>query len=169
MSGETVIVERQSPLPDQRYVTNFTIDPSGAVTMGQGGYLGGSETLPYQPEIASASLLVNDQPVTGVITPSNTFDVYSFTGVAGESVTISMAASSQTLDTNLFLISPSGVEIAANDDGDPVLLGVVGRTTDSIISEIVLPENGPYTIIATRFGTVYGGTIGGYTLTMRKN
>lgn len=169
VAGETVFVERQAPLVDQRYVTNFTIDPSGSVVAGQGGFLGGSETLPYQPEIVSAPILIASQPVTGVITPSNTFDVYSFDGVTGESVTVSLSASSQTLDTNLFLISPSGIEIAASDDGDPVLLGATGRTTDSIISEIILPENGPYSVVATRFGTVYGGTIGGYTLTMRKN
>jgi hypothetical protein len=113
--------------------------------------------------------LVNAQPVTGVISPTNTFDVYTFSGVAGESVTLSMAASSQTLDTNMFLISPSGVQIATNDDGDPVLLGQTGRTTDSLISEYRLGENGVYTVIATRYATVYGGTIGGYTLTMRKN
>lgn len=169
IAGEVITVDRQIPLVNQKYVTNFTIDPSGAAVAGEGGFLGGSETLPYQPEILSALALVSGQPVTGVITPSNTFDVYTFDGVTGESVTLSMAASSQTLDTNLFLISPSGIEIAGNDDGNPVLLGTTGRTTDSIISEIILPENGPYTIVATRFGTVYGGTIGGYTLTMRKN
>jgi len=169
VAGETIFVERQVPLVDQRFVTNFTIDPSGSVVAGQGGFLGGSETLTYQPEILSAPVLVSGQPVTGVITPSNTFDVYSFEGITGESVTIRLAASSQTLDTNLFLISPSGIEIAANDDGDPISLGATGRTTDSILSEVILPENGPYTIIATRFGTVYGGTIGGYSLTMRKN
>jgi hypothetical protein len=169
VAGETIIVERQLPLVDQRYVTNFTIDPSGSVEAGLGGFLGGSETLPYQPEVLSAPVLISGQPVTGVITPSNTFDVYSFEGITGESVTIRLSASSQTLDTNLFLISPSGIEIAANDDGDPISLGATGRTTDSILSEIILPENGPYAIIATRFGTINGGTIGGYSLTMRKN
>jgi len=169
VAGETIIVERQVPLLNQRFVTNFTIDPSGSVVAGQAGFLGGSETLPYQEETTSAPVLASGQPVTGVITPTNTFDVYSFDGVTGESVTIRLAASSQTLDTNLFLVSPSGIEIAANDDGDPISLGATGRTTDSILSEIILPENGPYTVIATRFGTVYGGTIGGYSLTMRKN
>lgn len=169
VAGETIIVERQAPLPDQRYITNFTIDPSGSATPGLAGFLGGSETLPYQQEVAAALSLVSAQPVTGVITPTNTFDVYTFDGVTGESVTLSMAASSQTLDTRLFLISPSGLEIAENDDGNPALLGVAGRTTDSIISEVILPEIGTYTVLATRFGTVYGGTIGGYTLTMRKN
>jgi len=169
VAGETIAVKRRVPLVNQRYITNFTIDPSGTATAGEGGFLGGSETLNYQPEIPSALTLVSAQPVTGVITPTNTFDVYTFDGVTGESVTVSMAASSQTLDTKLFLISPSGIEIAENDDGNPDLLGAVGRTTDSILNQIILPENGPYTVIATRFGTVYGGTIGGYTLTMRKN
>ena len=169
VAGETVAVQRQIPLVDQKFVTNFTIDASGVAIAGDAGIVGGSETLNFQPEIPSALTLVTGQPVTGVISPTNTFDVYTFAGVTGESVTISMAASSQTLDTNLFLISPSGVEVAANDDANPVLLGQTGRTTDSIISEYNLGENGPYTIVATRYATVYGGTIGGYTLTMRKN
>jgi hypothetical protein len=169
VAGETVLVQRQVPLVNQKFVTNFTIDPSGVAVAGEAGFIGGSETLNYQDQVATAMTLVNAQPVTGVISPTNTFDVYTFSGVAGESVTLSMAASSQTLDTNMFLISPSGVQIATNDDGDPVLLGQTGRTTDSLISEYRLGENGVYTVIATRYATVYGGTIGGYTLTMRKN
>ena len=170
VAGETIAVERQFPLVDQRFVTHFTVLPSGAATAGNGGFIdGGSDTLAYQPEILSAPVILSGQAQAGVITPSNAFDLYSFDGVTGETVTIRMSASTQTLDTNLFLVSPSGQEIAANDDGDPVLLGATGLPTDSIISEMILPENGPYTIIATRFATQFGGTIGGYTLTMRKN
>ena len=170
VAGETIAVEQRLPLVDQRFVTNFTVLPSGSATAGSGGFIdGGSQTLAYQPEILSAPTILSGQAQTGVITPSNTFDLYSFDGIAGETVTIRMSASTQTLDANLFLISPSGREIAANDDGDAVLLGATGLPTDSIISEMILPENGPYTIIATRFATQYGGTIGGYTLTMRKN
>ena len=80
-----------------------------------------------------------------------------------------MSANSQTLDTKVFLISPSGLEIAENDDGDPLLLGTTGRTTDSLISNITLAEEGQYVVLATRFGTIYGGTVGGYTLTLREN
>lgn len=169
VGDEVIIVERRAPLLDQRFVTNFTIDASGQAVAGEAGFLGGSETLPYQPEVSSALSLITAQPVTGIITPTNTFDVYTFESVTGESVTVSMAASSQTLDTNLFLLSPSGIEIAQNDDGNPALLGTTGRTTDSLISEVILPESGTYVVLASRFGTVYGGTIGGYTLTMRKN
>ncbi len=170
VDGETIDVERRLSLLGQRFVTNFTIMPSGLATAGTGGFIdGGSETLPYRPEILSAPVILSGQAVTGVITPANTFDLYSFDGLSGERVTIRMSASTQTLDTNLYLISPSGQEIAANDDGEPTLLGATGLPTDSLISEVALPENGPYTIIATRFATQYGGTIGGYTLNMTKN
>ena len=47
-------------------------------------------------------------------------------------------------------------------------LGLTGRTTDSRISGFELPESGPYTVIATRYGNQYGGTIGIYELTMTK-
>ena len=170
IAGATVSVDRQFPLVDQRFVTNFTVMPDGAAAQGPGGFIdGGSSTLPYLPELLSAPLITAGQTVSGTITPSNTFDLFSFQGSAGESVTISMSAATQVLDTNLFVISPSGVEIAANDDGDPVLLGTAGRTTDSIISELLLTENGPYTIIATRYATQYGGTIGNYSLTLQKS
>jgi hypothetical protein len=53
-----------------------------------------------------------------------------------------------------------GIEIAANDDANE-------GTTDSLISNILLTEDGTYTVIATRYGTVYGGTAGPYTLTLR--
>ena len=79
-----------------------------------------------------------------------------------------MTAVTLALDTNLYLIGPSGRELIANDDGDPAALGLTGRKTDSLISGYVLPENGPYTIIATRYGNQFGGTIGVYQLTLTK-
>ncbi|MDE2636641.1 MAG: hypothetical protein OXI30_09775, partial [Chloroflexota bacterium] len=69
---------------------------------------------------------------------------------------------------NLYLIGPSGRELIANDDGDPAALGLTGRKTDSLISSYSLTENGPYTVIATRYGNQYGGTIGVYQLTLTK-
>ena len=154
----------------KRYVTNFTVQPSGLTSVGDAGFIdAGSSTLAYQAEAFDAPPIESGQTVTGVISAENAFDVYRFNGVAGESVTISMAAATQTLDTNLYLISPGGRQIAANDDADPVLLGTAGRKTDSLISGYVLTENGPYTIIATRYANQYGGTIGVYSLSLRKN
>ena len=118
----------------------------------------------YQSEAFDPPAIEIGQPVSGIISADNTFDVYGFTGNAGDTISISMA--SQTLDTNLYLISPGDRELAANDDADPNLLSATGRSTDSLISDFVLPDNGPYVIIATRYGNQYGGTIGVYTLTL---
>ena len=170
VNGNLVADAREFPLIGQRYVTNFTVTPAGAVIVGEAGYIdGGSATLAYQAEAFDAPQIESGQSVTGVISAENTFDVYRFDGVAGESVTITMSAATQTLDTNLYLISPGDQQIAANDDADPVLLGTAGRKTDSLISGYVLRESGPYTIIATRFANQYGGTLGVYSLTLRKN
>ncbi len=168
-NGQLVANAIQFPQVGQRYVISFTIPPSGAALAGEGGFIdGGSSTLAYQEEAFNPPQIQDGISVTGTITPDNTFDVYQFSGAFGETVTISMAAATQTLDTNLYLIGPSETEIAANDDGDPLLLAT-GRKTDSLISGFLLPENGSYKIIATRFANQYGGTIGSYELTMRKS
>ncbi len=170
VDGVVVARTRQLPQLDQRFVTNFTVQPSGFAVAGEAGFIdGGSSTLPYQEEALDAPTIVSGESVTGTISPADTFDVYQFDGVAGETVTIGMSAVTLALDTNLYLIGPAGRELAANDDGDPVTLGLDGRSTDSQISGFVLPDNGPYTIIATRYGNQYGGTIGVYELTMTKN
>lgn len=170
VNGRVVADAREFPQLGQRFVTNFTVTPAGAADAGDAGFIdAGSGTLAYQAEAFDAPFIESGQNVTGVISAENPFDVYRFNGIAGESVTISMSAATQTLDTNLYLISPGDRQIGENDDADPVLLGSAGRKTDSLISGYVLTENGPYTIIATRYANQYGGTLGVYSLTLRKN
>ncbi|MDE2858596.1 MAG: hypothetical protein OXN94_12205 [Chloroflexota bacterium] len=170
VGGETIALERQFPLANQRFVTNFTVLPDGRASAGEGGFIdGGSSLIPYRSAAFDAPVIAAGETVTGTISSANTFDVFNFQGAAGEMVTIRMSAAAQVLDTNVFLISPSGVEIAANDDGDPALLGTSGFATDSIISGLALTENGPYTIIATRYAAQFGGTIGSYALSLEKN
>ena len=160
---------RHLPQPDQRLVTNFTVQPSGFGVAGEAGFIdAGSSTLDYQVAALDAPVIESGVPVTGTISPGNTFDLYQFDGIAGEIVTIGMTAVTLALDTNLYLIGPSGRELIANDDGDPAALGLTGRKTDSLISSYSLTENGPYTVIATRYGNQYGGTIGVYQLTLTK-
>jgi hypothetical protein len=160
VEGELVIGDVVSSLTfNERYVTNFTIDLTGQPARGQGGIIGTSETFEYRSEIPSAMRIVDGQTVTGSITGNNPFDLYTFEGRAGDVVTISMDATSQNLDTMLYLIDPNGVEIAFNDDSN--------ETTNSLITGVVLTQDGDYIIIATRFGAIYGGTIGGYNLALR--
>ncbi len=169
VDGVVVARQRQFPQPGQRFVTNFTVQPSGFALAGEAGFIdAGSGTLDYQEEALSAPTIESGVPARGTISPGNAYDVYQFEGTAGETVSLSMSGVTVVLDTNLYLIGPSGAELASNDDGDPVELGLTGRTTDSRISGFVLPENGPYTVIATRYGNQYGGTIGIYELTMTK-
>ncbi|MCY3779804.1 MAG: PPC domain-containing protein [Chloroflexi bacterium] len=169
VDGVVIARLRQFPQPGQRFVTNFTVQPSGLAIAGEAGFIdAGSGTLAYQDEALSAPVIESGVPVRGTISPSNTFDVYQFDGATGEAVNLSLSGVTLVLDTNLYLIGPSGRELATNDDGDPIELGLTGRTTDSRISGFVLPENGPYTVIATRYGNQYGGTIGIYELVMTK-
>lgn len=163
VNGKLVYTDIGRPTPNQKYVTSFTIDLNQQVQTGPGGFVGGSTTLNYQPEVATAPQITPGQNVTGSITPDNKFDVYTFQGTTGEVVSIGMNATAGTLDPTLFLISPTGVEIASNDDADP------GKTTNSLINKFTLPADGQYVVIATHFATVYGGTTGTYTLTLTKS
>ena len=167
VAGQTIAVERGFPLANQRFVTNFTVNPDGSARGGDGGFIdGGSDTVDFLPELLDAPPINLGQTVGGTIVGGNTFDLYSYQGATGETVTIAMSANAKTLDTALYLISPGGNEIAANDDGDLALLDAGAYPTDSIISGFTLTENGPYTIIATRYAGRYGGTMGGYSLTL---
>ena len=161
--GESVLSERIRPLPNQKYVTNFRIEADGSVVAGSGGIVGGSETLDYRTTAPLADTITSGQLVTGSITTVEPFKLYTFEGQSGEVATIRMRTTAGALDSTLFLISPTGFEIAFNDDA------VVGETTDSLISEFVLPDDGQYFVIATRYGTVYGGTEGRYELALQLN
>lgn len=162
IGGQVVISDSFAPLAQEHYITTFTVQNDGSITRGPGGTAGGSETIAYQTEVATAPVLTDNIPVSGIIADDNRFDVYTFTGEIGQTVTVRMDASTGTLDTLLFLMSPTGLELVANDDAVP------NETTNSLIQEFVLPQSGQYTIIATHYGTIYGGTNGSYTLTFSR-
>ncbi|NWF68913.1 MAG: pre-peptidase C-terminal domain-containing protein [Chloroflexi bacterium] len=158
VNGRMVFSDNANPRQGNRYVTNFTVNPDGSVSAGQGGIIGGSELIDYFGELPTAPALIAGQPVTGEITPANAYDVYVFDGTAGDVVTIGMTQISGTLDTKLFLIAPSGLQVAENDDV------VLGEDTNSVISSFELPQDGRYVVIATRYGIQFGGTVGQYRL-----
>ena len=87
------------------------------------------------------------------------YDVYSFSGTAGQQVSILMASSA--FDTYLFLNNPDGSNLAQDDDG------VGGGSTNSRIPAssgfITLPTTGTYTIWANSFNA---GASGAYSLTL---
>jgi hypothetical protein len=159
-NGRQVARATEAPLPNERFLTSFTINADNSTTPSDGGIIRGVETLDYRPEIATATALLPGAAAAGSITQDNKFDVYAYDGVANSSVTIALNATSGTLDTTLYLISPSGQLIAENDDAVP------GENTNSLIADFTLPEDGQYAIIVTHYGALYGGTTGTYTLTL---
>jgi hypothetical protein len=156
VNGRVVFNASANPLPNDRYVTHFTLGTDGTVEAGPGGIVGGVEQVAYQD--VSASPIIPGQPVTGEITAGDSFDVYTFDATAGDVVTIGMTQVSGTLDTRLLLVGPNGIQVAENDDV------VLGEDTNSVISQLELPDDGTYTVIATRYGLAFGGTVGQYRL-----
>jgi len=84
-------------------------------------------------------------------------DEYFFIGGVGDEVTITMTSSNDELDTYLYLIGPAGNVLTENDDDNG---------TNSAIRNFRLPDDGIYTIVATRFALQNGGGEGEYTLTL---
>jgi hypothetical protein len=171
VNDQVVVVERQVINIGDKYVITFTIGNDGTTTAGQGGFTSNG-IASLSEDIANETVLPIQPgtPINASITVDNVFDVYTFEGSADQTVTIFMQQTSQTLDTNLFLIDANGIQVAANDDADPAqITGVQQRPTDSLISNFTLPADGEYRIVATRYGTRYGGTIGTYRLTLQTN
>jgi hypothetical protein len=148
-------------LPGQVFVSSFTIGADGAVSFSG---LSGIVEEQILPDTA-ANLLAAAQPVTigsslvGTIATADPSDAYSFTVAANDLVTISMTATSGSLDTFLLLLDPQGNIVRSNDD---VQQGV----TDSQIGNALLTTPGTYTIVATRYGKRVGGTEGAYVLSV---
>ncbi len=87
--------------------------------------------------------------VTGEVPDDDHFE-YTFDGVEGEIVTITVRATDNSLDPVTTLIGPDGDEVDSNDDhddDDPDL-----ERFDSRISEVELPETGEYTVSVRGFG-----------------
>lgn len=164
--GQLVTVENLRMPLNQHYVIGFNVASDGSVQARQGGFSSTDVTLLPWQQRAAQPITIN-VPVFGQITDANPFNVYTFEGTAGQRVTISSLATSPTLDTKLFLIGPNGLQLAENDDSGVVSPTV--RRTDAIIANVLLPENGTYTVVSTRYAMIFGNTVGGYSLSVTLN
>ena len=106
----------------------------------------------------------------GSITNAEWFDMYSFSGTAGQYITLLMDGSNSDSpdvllnDPYLILYDASGNRLAYNDD-----IGGSPYNTDALISNYRLTANGTYYIRATRwdFNNSNNGGQGNYTLTVQ--
>jgi uncharacterized protein YfaP (DUF2135 family) len=158
--GET-LYQTQFPMTlDQHYVIGFDIanDQNLTTTVYEGGITGGLVTIDLAAE--QATPLPDSGTTTGVIGAGNRYDLWTFEGTAGDTVTISMTRQNGSLDTLLYLIGPDGFELASNDDVDE-------DVKNSTIPDFVLTDDGTYTIVATSYATIFGGTSGNYALTLQ--
>ncbi|MBN1965425.1 MAG: PPC domain-containing protein [Anaerolineae bacterium] len=162
INDQVVVNATAQPAPDQVYLTTFSVDVNGGTSAGAGGFIGGSSVLDVGQALLGAIPVEYGDIVSGTINQSSRFVVYTFEGAAGDQVRIGMDTLAGTLDTTLYLLSPDGAELAANDDA------VVNETTNSLISSVTLPSDGTYIIIATHYGLLYGGTSGTYNLTLTR-
>jgi hypothetical protein len=120
---------------------------------------GTGSTIDSVPALSDGASLQYGDSVRGTIDDVNFEERYTFSGTAGDVVTITMVADAGTnLDSYLYLYEGNGfTQLIYNDDAtDPA----VGRLNSQIL-EFVLPDTADYVIAASRFS----GT-GGYTLTL---
>jgi len=111
----------------------------------------------------TSRLLVYGDLVNGAIDDDTTSQMYTFVGLAGETVQITMKASNgSTLDCYLELQTADGTVLEANDDI------VTGQVRDSrIVAE--LPADGTYVIVASRYqGPDAAPTSGTYELSLER-
>ena len=152
-----VIIDNFTPFPQEHYITSFTIEPDGTVIRGEGGIVNNSQKIDYLSDLVSATALTDGLSLSGEISNENPFILYTFEGNLNDLVTIQMNSTGGTLDPLLFLVNPSGVELSINDDID-------NENINALIEDFRLSQEGQYIVIATRYGTVYGGTSGFYSL-----
>ena len=103
------------------------------------------------------------ETVSGEITDENYEQRWAFQGAQGDVVTIAMARSgdeSGALDGYLLLLGPNGETLTEVDDANQSVMPT--------IAYYVLPADGNYTIVATRFGFADGFSTGAYTLTLTR-
>lgn len=104
---------------------------------------GGGETVTVEPD--GTQVITYGQTINGVIDNEQVSRVYTFAALGGETVRITMEATSgSSLDSYLELQDTDGNVLERNDDIDP---GVVRNS--QIVAEI--PGDGEYTILASRY------------------
>lgn len=108
-------------------------------------------------DIEKASPLEADETITGTITGDDFQHVYRFEGKAGDEITLLMKGRSLDLEPYLVLLDEDGERLTETTDK-------YYEPTSVIIKDFVLPADGNYIVVATRFLEADGLSVGDYTL-----
>lgn len=128
-------------------VRSFSSSASGAYTLSLDlSGLGADE------DEASAVPLALGEPVAGALVPVGDTDAYSFSGLAGEVVDLSL----ESADFDAFVeVAFAGETIALDDDG--------GEGLNSLVQGLVLPFTGSYRVVVRALGD---GGFGAYQVSL---
>lgn len=143
-----------TPTATNTPATAFT--PS-ATAVGGSRYANSTALLPFSIESAASAF----NTISSTVDANAPLHLYSYTGVVGEVLNITMRSTSGDLDPFLLMIDPKGRELVRNDD----------ESSDSLNASIRgfrLPESGSYVIVASRFGQQFGFTAGDFDLSITK-
>jgi Flp pilus assembly pilin Flp len=113
-----------------------------------------SDDIPEEP--TADELVCGGDPVTGIINNVNYEDEWQFIGTANTLVTVTMRRASGNLDSYLQLLGPDGTVIVEDDDHGKI--DGDSSTNQDAEFAFVLPSNGVYTVLATRYA--YNQTAG---------
>lgn len=154
---------------------NVTFEPlripkSGryTVTVGRFGYSLGSTTGSYELLIerigngsAYGCALRYGDTVINTVTDMEPEVYYSFRAEQGDIVNIQMRRQSGDLDPYLTVLDSGGYVLESNDD-------VPGSGTDAEVRSLLIPADGTYYILASRYGLAAGRSSGNFVLTLEE-
>lgn len=99
--------------------------------------------------------------VAGTIDNSQPYEIWDIEVTAGESVTVTMAATGGNLDAYIGILNPNLSEVLIENDD-------FGNSTDAQVT-YTFTQPGTYSVVATRYGFEDGTSSGSYALTFSFN
>ncbi len=146
--GTYVIIASRFGQAAGRSAGGFSLILEEAVNSGMGNSL------------AAALPVLEDLPMEGELSNEHYARFYQFDAQANEVVSVRMERLNGSIDSFLAIATDTGVELTANDD--------VEGSQNSAIENFLIPADGTYTIIATRFEREVGQTAGRYRLSFER-
>ncbi len=176
-NGESIAENDDDPLGGGRnaFIRQFEIPTTATYTIvatrfqqDLGGTEGGFELTINRLDESSLErstdfpVLQYGDSIAGEITRNIGSESFTFEASQGDIINLVMRATTGSIDPLLIILDKNGDEVTRNDDDEQ------GIGKDSFIREFEIPDDGTYTIVATRFQEENGTTTGRFTLTLEE-